>query len=111
MDTTKNQVRKAVKKVEDDLNELVCFYQNYEGRPYWFFKKRDNFPPIVKCNFDGLPERKFHSGFGGTEGEPVIAFSDNYVYVKVYYDGAEHVQAVPRHPESIGNNIPWYGGG
>lgn len=108
MDTTKNQVKEAVERVDDDVNKLTCFYQNHQGQPYY---REENILPTIMCKFDELPEREFHDGFGGTEGEPVIAFSDNYIYVKVYYDGAEHVQAVPRHPENIKGNIPWYGGG
>ncbi len=56
-----------------------------------------------------LPHRLFDQGYGGTNGEPLIAFTKKYVYICVQYDGAEWMEAIPRHPEVVGNIIPWPG--
>ena len=65
--------------------------------------------PMIRCTFDELPEREFDEGYGSVEGEPTIAFSPNYIYVRHIYDGAENFAAVPRNPEDVAF-IPEIGG-
>ena len=42
--------------------------------------------------------KEFDSGFGGTEGQPFFAWSRDYVYFCLSYDGAESIVRVPRDP-------------
>ena len=42
--------------------------------------------------------REFNDGYGGSEGMPFTAWSENYVYFPVVYDGAEWCGSAPRHP-------------
>lgn len=43
-------------------------------------------------------KKNFDSGLGLTEGEPFLAWSNNYVYFPACYDGEEWVEFVPRNP-------------
>ena len=43
----------------------------------------------------------FNDDFGGTEGHPFTAWSENWVYFPVQYDGSEWVGSVPRNPCDI----------
>lgn len=43
-------------------------------------------------------DRRFDSGFGGTEGSPFTLWTKRRVYFPVVYDGAEWVASVPRNP-------------
>jgi len=99
--TCKAQLLKAVKARGDSVDGLICFYQEPHGY--------DEPGPSIRCSFNELPERKFDDGYGGTNGEPCIAFSDRYVYINVQYDGAEWMEAIPRHPDFV-DDIPWPGG-
>jgi len=47
---------------------------------------------------------EFNSGYGGSEGVPFTAWSDDYVYFPVVYDGAEWVGRVRRNPCSEASN-------
>lgn len=42
--------------------------------------------------------KSFDDGFGGSEGKIFTAWSENYVYFPVVYDGAEWVGRAPRNP-------------
>ncbi len=41
---------------------------------------------------------KFDGGYGGSEGKPFTAWTENFVYFPVVYDGSEWVESVPRNP-------------
>jgi len=43
----------------------------------------------------------FDSGFGGTEGKSFTAWSENWVFFPICYDGAEWVGRAPRNPCDI----------
>lgn len=45
---------------------------------------------------------EFDSGYGGTEGPEVLAWSVDYVYFPVCYDGAEWLGSAPRGPGEHG---------
>ena len=109
--TIKKQLAECLRETGDKPDDLTCFYQNHHGQFYSFASDGQNDLPVIRATFDELPEREFDAGFGGTEGEPTIAFSERYVYIRVYYDGAEGFDAVPRNPENVGASIPWFGGG
>lgn len=62
---------------------------------------------ITDCTLsDAELNEQFDDGFGGSEGKPFTAWSDNYVYFPVVYDGAEWVGRAPRNPcdEATGHN-------
>lgn len=43
---------------------------------------------------------RFDNGYGGSEGKPFTAWSEDYVYFPVVYDGAEWVGRAPRNPSN-----------
>ena len=54
---------------------------------------------IIACTLsDEELDIEFDAGFGGPEGKPFTAWSENYVYFPVVYDGAESVSCAPRNP-------------
>ena len=54
---------------------------------------------IVFCTLtDEELQEEFHDGYGGHEGKPFTAWSENYVYFPVVYDGSEWVGKAPRNP-------------
>lgn len=105
MATRKSQLLEALQN-GDRPEDLICFVQEHEGPIYL---GEQEVPPVRRCTFNELPEREFDDGFGGPEGEPCIAFSDRFVYICVQYDGAEHMEAIPRNPEDVDGEIPWPG--
>ena len=42
--------------------------------------------------------RTFDTSYGGREGDPFVAFTENFVLFPVVYDGAEWVGWAPRNP-------------
>lgn len=106
MATAKGLLLRALEEVGEGPGDIECCF--YTDNNFW----REKGKPLVQCCFAELPEREFDSGYGGTEGESVIAFSARYVYVRACYDGSEWMEAVPRHPAFVTNvNIPEIGGG
>jgi len=100
--TTKEQLLEAMKREAETPEDLVAvFWQLYST-----FGDRGE---VIQCDFDELPERKFDSGYGGMEGEPIIAFTKDRVYFKVVYDGMEWIDSVPRNPENVDGYIPVFG--
>ena len=54
---------------------------------------------IIACTLtDKELNEEFDSGFGNPEGRDFTAWSENYVYFPIVYDGAEWVGRAPRHP-------------
>lgn len=54
---------------------------------------------IIACTLtEEELNRKFDSSFGLTNGKPFTAWSENYVYFPVVYDGSESVGRTPRNP-------------
>lgn len=54
---------------------------------------------IIACTIsdEGL-DREFDDGYGGSEGAPFTAWSENWVFFPICYDGAEWVGRAPRNP-------------
>jgi hypothetical protein len=61
----------------------------------------------VEPNEDVL-DIKFDAGYGGSEGPPVLIWTEEYVYFPVVYDGAEWLDRAPRNPRAEGQ--PHVGG-
>jgi len=73
-------------------------------------KEAANSEEIIACTLnDEELEECFDTGFGGHEGKPFTAWSENYVYFPVVYDGAEWVGRAPRNP--CNNSTDHQGGG
>lgn len=53
-------------------------------------------------------ELPFDNGFGQTKGAPFTAWTDDYVYFPIEYDGSEWCGSVPRNPNG---NATWHQGG
>lgn len=106
MTTRKAQLGRALAyKDETPADLLAIFVKNQHGD--YDFDHQD--APIEQLEWNQVPEREFDAGYGGTEGEPYIAFTANYVYICVQYDGSEHMTGIPRNPVNI-KEIPWVGG-
>lgn len=45
---------------------------------------------------------EFDAGYGGTEGRPVLAWTETRVYFPVCYDGSEWLSSAPRNPVAEG---------
>jgi len=57
---------------------------------------------IIACTIsDEELDREFDDGYGGTEGVPFTAWSENWVYFPIQYDGSEWVGRAPRNPCDI----------
>ena len=87
----------AAKEHDDDPASLTVFYQNPKptGDHHW----EPTIVRVVGC--ETLPYRLYYPGYGSEEGEPFIAYSDKWVYIKGVYDGAEWVEAIPRSPDDV----------
>lgn len=54
---------------------------------------------LVHCTLtDKEMHKEFDCGFGGAEGKSFTAWSKDYVYFPLEYDGAESVGRAPRNP-------------
>jgi hypothetical protein len=103
--TIQDLMRQAIESAKDDEASVECYYRNVQDYD-------EQIGPVIRCTVAELPQRTFNDGFGGVEGEAIIAFSSKYVYVKGVYDGSEWIQAIPRHPDSINpEELPQVGGG
>ena len=49
-------------------------------------------------------DQEFSDGYGTSEGAPVLAWSEEWVYFPVVYDGAEWLERAPRHPRATGQD-------
>lgn len=97
MTTTKQQVIDALAE-GDTLESLDCFYDTMTYDPSYVHSSTSE---LIHCRGDELPEREYDHGYGGVEGEPIICFSDRYVYFRRSYDGSESIGYMPRHPEFV----------
>ena len=60
---------------------------------------------IVFCTLtENELDTEFDNGFWGAEGVPFTAWSAEWVYFPVVYDGSEWVGRVPRNPCSIASH-------
>lgn len=70
----------------------------------------EEFADLVSCTLsDEQLDVDFDSGYGGTEGAEFTAWSKNFVYFPVCYDGAEWCGSAHRNPN--GKTTPHQGGG
>lgn len=54
---------------------------------------------LIACTIsDDELDREFDDGFGMTLGSPFTAWSENWVYFPICYDGAEWIGRAPRNP-------------
>jgi hypothetical protein len=59
---------------------------------------KDNFDSLVVTLSENELDVEFYDGYGGSEGLPFTAWSKDWVYFPVVYDGSEWVGWVPRNP-------------
>lgn len=64
----------------------------------------DDSPVVAIAPADIDLDREFYDGYGGSEGEPVLIWTERRVYFPVVYDGAEWLGSAPRNPESNGQS-------
>ena len=53
--------------------------------------------------------REFEGGYGRVEGVPFTAWTENFVYFPLSYDGCEWVGSAPRNPNGV--KLKHQGGG
>lgn len=59
---------------------------------------------------EGTLAVEFYAGYGGTDGLPVLIWSETRVYFPVCYDGAEWMGSAPRNPTKDGQSHVGGGG-
>lgn len=47
---------------------------------------------------------EFDAGYGTSHGKDILAWSSDYVYFPVVYDGSEWIERAPRNPRSDGQH-------
>jgi len=50
-------------------------------------------------------EQSFYADYGGDEGAPVLAWSEQWVYFPVNYDGQQYFARAPRNPRAEGQRV------
>jgi hypothetical protein len=68
----------------------------------------DTDPVIAYAPDETAFDTIFDPGYGGSDGPPVLAWTAQYVYFPVVYDGAEWLGRAPRNPQPQGQ--PHVGG-
>jgi len=58
----------------------------------------DRFENLIHTLTQAELDTEFDDGYGSPEGVPFTAWSDDWVYFPVVYDGTEWVGTVPRNP-------------
>jgi hypothetical protein len=58
----------------------------------------DDSPIVAYAPDEAAFDVEFYSGYGGTNGPSVLAWSEKRVYFPVQYDGAEWLGSAPRNP-------------
>ena len=111
--TTRRQVALAAAENGEKPEDLRCFYHPHidDGNNWGYWDGGNGVPETVECRGDELPDRKYDSGYGGVEGEPVICFSERYVYFRTGYDGSEWIDSMPISPDHLSKRLPHYLGG
>lgn len=92
MTNTKQMLSDACKARGDDPNTLTIFITlpiDYVQQPH------------KQVTFNEVPTRPFDSGYGGVNGEAIVAYSAKYIYFKGQYDGAEWITSLPLHPDNL----------
>lgn len=60
---------------------------------------------IAKAPSDeAIWDEVFDGGYGGSQGKPILAWSKQYVYFPVTYDGSEWIDRAPRNPQPDGQS-------
>lgn len=59
-------------------------------------------PVIAVAPDEGAFDVEFDSGYGGSRGPDVLAWTATRVYFPVVYDGAEWIGSAPRNPRGEG---------
>jgi hypothetical protein len=64
-------------------------------------KNGDEFDDLTVAMDEGEMDREFYDGHGTEEGTPFTAWSEDFVYFPICYDGSEWVGSVRRNPCAI----------
>ena len=56
----------------------------------------DNIPPDADA--EKWDEIEFYKGQGGENGMSFVAYTENWIYFSMVYDGREYVDCIPRNP-------------
>jgi hypothetical protein len=77
------------------MREKTSWKEMFESK---FKETGDSFETLVTTLTEKQMNEHFHYGYGGTEGYPFTAWSENWVYFPVCYDGSEWIGKVRRNP-------------
>lgn len=59
-------------------------------------------PVIAVAPSDAVLDIPFDSGYGGSNGQPILAWTETRVYFPVVHDGLEWISSAPRNPTGEG---------
>lgn len=59
-------------------------------------------PVLAVAPSEAVLDVPFDSGFGGSQGQPMLAWTETRVYFPVVYDGSEWIESAPRNPTGEG---------
>lgn len=62
----------------------------------------DDSPVVHVAPNDAVLDIVFDGGWGGSQGPPVLIWTEERVYFPVVYDGAEWLESAPRDPTDEG---------
>lgn len=102
-------LRQQLLSTQERLGENVEFIVLGDREPDWDAEQVDQ--PVL--TLEQVPaevlDREFDSGWGGTEGTPIMAWTKNFVIFSCQYDGSEWLSSIARNP--IPTNPGFHGGG
>lgn len=79
------------------MSEQTTWRQEFERA------RGDDQSPVVAVSPDeAAMDVRFDSGYGGTEGPPILIWTEERVYFPVGYDGSEWLGSAPRNPAPEG---------
>jgi hypothetical protein len=85
--------------------KILIVYQEIDMATTWRKMLREVLPEgetIIHCTLTPKElDEQFDGGYGLTEGRPFTAWSENWVFFPIGYDGAEKVGKAPRNPCNI----------
>ncbi len=85
----KEEITKAMKEHDETFEDVEVVVLVTNENEY------DKEPTLLSA--DEL-DRKFHPGYGGSNGSSFTLWTRNRVYFPAVYDGSEWAESVPRNP-------------
>ena len=72
---------------------------NTTWRKEFEYARGDDTTPVVAIAPEGIDlDKEFYGGYGGSDGEAILIWTEDFVYFPVVYDGSEWLGSAPRNP-------------